>query len=85
MQFVWLLFESGYDLRAGFIKLGMEDEEIHFLKEGGVAADARESTRRDTAMLATVTDTELKESGPFADVEEDEDGLEENKPALEDC
>ena len=43
------------------------------------------STRRDTAMLATVTDTELKESGPFADVEEDEDGLEENKPALEDC
>jgi len=28
-----------------------------------VAADARESTPRDTATLATVTDTELKESG----------------------
>ena len=58
---MWLLFESGYYLRAAFIKLGMEDEEIHFLKEGGVAADARESTRRDTAMLATVTDTEFEE------------------------
>jgi len=31
----------------------------------GVAADARESTPRDTAILATVTDTELKESGPL--------------------
>ena len=67
-----LLLESGYYSRAAFIKLGTEDEEIHCLKEGGVAADARESTQRDTAMLATVTDTELKESDPFAD------GLEEN-------
>jgi len=40
-----LLFESGYYSRAVFIKLGIEDEEIHCLKEGGVAADARESTR----------------------------------------
>ena len=58
----------------------MEDEEIHCLKEGGVAADAGESIRRDTA-----TDTELKESDPFADVEEDKDVLEENKLVLEDC
>ena len=51
----------------------MEDKEIHCLKEGGVAADARESIRRDTATLAsTATDTELEESDPFADVEEDE-------------
>ena len=38
---------------------------IHCLKEGGVAADTRESIRRDTAMLATAMDTELEESDPF--------------------
>ena len=47
-----------------------------------MAADARESIRRDIATLATATDTELKESDPFADVE---DELEENKLVLEDC
>ena len=31
---------------------GTEDEEIHCLKEGGVAADARESIGRDTTTLA---------------------------------
>ena len=56
-QFAWLLFASSYYLRAALIKLGTEDEEIHCLKEGGVAADTRESTPRDTATLATVTDT----------------------------
>jgi len=64
-QFVRLLFETSYYSRAAFIKLRMENEEIHCLKEGGVAADARESTRRDTAMLATVTDAELEESRPL--------------------
>ena len=68
-----------------FIKLGMEDEEIHCLREGGVAADTRESIRRGTAMLATTTDTKLKESDPFTDVEEDKDKLEENELVLEDC
>ena len=48
------------------IKLRTEDEEIHCLKKVGVAAGARESIRRDTATLATATDTELKESDPFA-------------------
>jgi len=38
-----LLFESGYYSRAVLIKLGTEDEEIHCLKQGDVAADARES------------------------------------------
>jgi len=41
-----------------------------------------ESIRRDTA---TVTDTELEESHPCADVELDEDELEENDLVLEDC
>ena len=36
-------------------------------------------------MLVTSTDTELKESDPFTDVEEYEDELEENKLVLEDC
>ena len=39
----------------------------------------RESIRRDTTALATATDSELDESDPFKDVEEDEDELEENK------
>ena len=50
-----------------------------------MAVDARESIQRDTAMLATVTDTKLEESDPFTDVEEDENGLEENELVLEDC
>ena len=49
-----------------------------------MAADARKSIRRDTTMLATATDSELKESDPFTD-EKDEDELEENKLVLEDC
>ena len=36
-------------------------------------------------MLATAMDTELEESDPFTDVEEDEDELEENELVLEDC
>ena len=51
---------------------GMKNEEIHWLKEGGVAADAREAICRETAMLDP---TELEESDPFADVEEDEEEL----------
>ena len=71
--------------RRLFIKLGTEYEEIHCPKQGGVAADARESNRRDTATLAAVTDTELRDSDPFADVEDDKDELEENKLVLEVC
>ena len=52
-----------------------------------MAADAKESIRRDTATLAIVADTEFEESDPgCTDVEEDEDELEENyKLVLEDC
>ena len=42
-------------------------------------------SKKDTAKLATATNTELKESDPFADVEEDEHELEENELVLEDC
>jgi len=44
---LWLLFESDYYSRVVFVELvntdRMEDEEINYLKEGGVAADTRES------------------------------------------
>ena len=56
--------------------------EIHCLKLG-VAADAREVVRRDTASLDTTTDTE--DLDPFADLEEDEDELEQNEVVLGDC
>ena len=59
-------------MRVAFIKLETEDEEIHCLKEGGVAADARESTPRDTATLATVTVPSSRNLDPIADVEEEE-------------
>ena len=69
----------GFYWRAVFIKLGTEDKKIHCLREGVVATPSN-SIRRDTAMLATATDTELKaKSDPFTDVEEDKDELEENE------
>ena len=67
------------------IRLGTEGEEIHCLKEGGVAADARESIQRDTATFTTAMDTKLEDSDPFINVEEDEDELEEKELVLEDC
>ena len=55
-------------------------KEIYCLKKGELAADTRESIRGDTA-----ADSELKESNPFTNVEEDDDELEENELVLEDC
>ena len=57
-----------------------EDEEIHCLQEGRVAADACESIRRDTPTLATAMNTELEESDPL----KDEADLEEKELVLED-
>ena len=50
-----------------------------------MVADARESIRIDTTTLTIATDSELKESDPFADVEEHKDELEGNETVLEDC
>jgi len=71
---VRLLFESSYYPRVAFIKLGTEDEEIHWLQMPG-----RQSKEKLPCTLATATNTELEESDPFADE------LEENKLILEDC
>jgi len=51
----------------------MENQEIHSLKQDGVAAGARESIQRNTAILATAMDIELEESDPIADVEEEDE------------
>ena len=45
----------------------------------------RQSKETLPCMLATAKDTELEESDPFANVEEDKHELEENKLILEDC
>ena len=73
-NFVWLLFESGYYSRAAFIKLGTEDEAIHWLQMPG-----KQSKETLPCTLATATDSELEESDPLADE------LEENELILEDC
>ena len=55
---------------------GTEDDEIHCLKKGGVADDARETAKRDTATLTSLslwlaTPLETDDVNPFADTEED--------------
>jgi len=69
-----LLFESSYYLNVALIKLGMEDEETHWLQ-----MPRWQFEERLPFTLATATDIELEKSDPFADE------LEENKLILEDC
>ena len=67
---------------------GSEDDKIHYLKEGGVAADVRETVKRDTANLTSLpltTSAEADNVDSFADIEEDEEELEENEVVLEHC
>ena len=57
---------------------GTEDDEIHCLKEGGVADDARETVKRDTATLTSLwlaAPLEADDVDPFADTEEDKEEL----------
>ena len=63
---------------------GTHDGEIHCLKPGGVAADARRAINMETAnLLASVSGDD--DEDPFAGLEEDEDELEENETVLDDC
>ena len=48
-----------------------------------MAADARETVKRDMATLASAPEADNVD--PFVDIEEDEEELEENKVVLEDC
>ena len=64
---------------------GAEDDEIHCLKEGGVADDARESGKRYKAnptSLSLAAPPEADDVDHFADIEEE---LEKNERVLEDC
>ena len=48
--------------------------------------DAREAIRTETATLIDIDTTdEEEEADPFADIEEDENELEENELVLHDC
>ena len=60
------------------------NDEIHFLREEGVAADVRETVKRDTATLTSLPLATLPECS-FLDIEKDEEELEENEVVLEDC
>ena len=57
---------------------GSEDGDVHCLKDGGVAEDARVAIDRDTGTLLSCEDRD--DSDPFEE-EEDEDQLEE----IDDC
>ena len=64
-----------------------EDDEIHCLKEGGVADDAGETVKGDTATLylsASTASLEADDVDPFADNDIEEE-LEKNKVILDDC
>ena len=57
---------------------GSEDGDVHWLKDGGVAEDARVAIDRDTGTLLSGEDRD--DSDPFEE-EEGEDQLEE----IDDC
>ena len=60
------------------------DTEIHCLKDGGVAAAARETITSATAQLLSIADKQDNKD-PFTELEEDEDELSENEIVMEDC
>ena len=76
-------------VRKSFRKCGIsvsincsEDDEIHCLKDGSVAADARPDILEATSLLTCGNDSDTDD--PFASVDEDEAKLEENEVVLED-
>ena len=62
---------------------GANDSKIHCLKDGGVAAAARETLSSATARLLSGADED--DVDPFAELEEDEDELSENEIVMDDC
>ena len=61
-----------------------KDDEIHCLKDGGVATAARATVTAVTARHLSGADDEGNRD-PFAELEEDDDELDENQTVLEDC
>ena len=61
-----------------------EDHEIHCLKDGNVAADARSAISEATSQLTSENDSSSDIDDPFASADEDEGELEQNELVLED-
>ena len=55
-----------------------EDHEIHGLKDGSVAADARPAISEETSQLASENDSRSDIEDRFASADEDERELEQN-------
>ena len=60
------------------------DSEIHCLKDGGAATAARATVTLVTAQLLSRADDE-GDRDPVAELEEDDDELNENEIVMEDC
>ena len=63
---------------------GSGDSDIHCLKEGGVAVGAHEDITTETASLLSGRRNTDDDTDPFSE-SEDEEELEANKTAIEDC
>ena len=63
------------------ISVDVNDHEIHCLKDGGIAVDARSAISEATSRLM---DDNNNEEDPFAALEEDETELYENGIVVED-
>lgn len=67
---------------------GSEDNKIHCLKDGQVAAAARTGIAEKTAALFRPVDVDCEDNcteDPFADIDEDDEELSANEIAVEDC
>ena len=60
---------------------GSEDKEMHCIQDGGVAGEAFEDIYRSTAAL--LASHERESDGPFKDIDEDEEELEENEVVID--
>ena len=64
---------------------GMEGDEIHCLKEGGIIDGARETVKRDATALTFLplaASPEVDDVDPFVDIEEYEEELEKKEVSL---
>ena len=67
---------------------GSEDDKVHCMKEGQVAAAARAMVAEKTAALfrpQDVDEVEASDDDPFGDIEDDAEELENNEITIEDC
>ena len=81
MQECWEALPTPKSFQACGISVYVDDvndSKIHCLKDGGVAAAAQETVTSATAWLLSRADEEDNED-PFAELEENEDELSENK------